>query len=131
LYSWEGAEIICDHIYPCGLTIAPKPGAKKPSIEDIDAPKLRRLTEENPPVTIRGFSKTRNRDLSVNKAEELSKPLPWKFGLTLEIKEKGTDEKGLNNVLSQEWVPFHYDGILKTEKLNKDGTTTLASLLPK
>lgn len=80
---------------------------------------------------MRGFSKTTERDLFVAKSEELGKPLPWKFGLVLEVKDRGADTRGLNNVLSAEWMPFHYDGLFKTEKRTKDdGTEELVSTPP-
>lgn len=80
---------------------------------------------------MRGFSKTTDRDLFVAKSEELGKPLPWKFGLVLEVKDRGADTRGLNNVLSAEWMPFHYDGLFKTEKRTKDdGTEELVSTPP-
>lgn len=102
------------------------------AICDIDAAKVRALAEINSPVVLRGFSKTTNRDLFVQKAKELGEPLEWKFGLVLEVKDKGSDTAGLNNVLSAEWMPFHFDGLFKTVKrLNEDGEEELVPNPPK
>lgn len=123
--------IVCEPIYPAGFIIRPAAGSGKLSIHDIDAAKIRALAEINSPVVIRGFSKTTNRDLFVAKAEELGKPMPWKFGLVLEVKDRSDDTRGLNNVLSSEWMPFHYDGLFKTVKQTKeDGTEELISTPP-
>lgn len=133
LLSWaeEKGGIICEPIYPAGIMIRPAQGPGKLSIHDVDSAKVRALSEINSPIIIRGFSDTTDRDLFVAKSEELGKPLPWKFGLVLEVKDRGADTRGLNNVLSAEWMPFHYDGLFKTEKRTKeDGTEELVSVPP-
>ncbi|KAI5861028.1 Pyoverdine/dityrosine biosynthesis protein-domain-containing protein [Durotheca rogersii] len=138
LLSWpksvegEGVAIKCEPLYPVGLLIRPAAGRNMLSIGDIDAGKVRALAEMNSPVVLRGFAQTRNRDRFVKKASELGKPLPWKFGLVLEVKDRGTDSRGLNNVLSTEWMPFHYDGLFKMGKrLRDDGTEEVVSTPPK
>ncbi|KAG6354455.1 hypothetical protein INS49_004472 [Diaporthe citri] len=115
LLSWaeEKGGIICEPIYPAGIIIRPALGPGKLSIHDVDSAKVRSLSEINSPIIMRGFSKTTDRDLFVAKSEELGKPLPWKFGLVLEVKDRGADTRGLNNVLSAEWMPFHYDGLFQ------------------
>ncbi|KAI1391855.1 Pyoverdine/dityrosine biosynthesis protein-domain-containing protein [Hypoxylon trugodes] len=133
LLSWatEKGGIICEPLYPAGLVIYPAAGRGSLSIRDIDAAKVRALSQVNSPIILRGFSKTRNRDLFVDKAKEFGVPTPWKFGLVLEVKDRGTDTRGLNNVLSAEWMPFHYDGLFKTEKrVREDGTEELVSTPP-
>lgn len=125
LLYWS-SQITCEPLYPCGLMIRPAAGPKTMSIEDVDAAKLRALAELNSPVVLRGFARTDQRDLFVKKAEELGTPLPWKFGLVLEVKDKGADTGGLNNVLSAEWMPFHFDGLFKTAKrVREDGSEEL------
>lgn len=102
------------------------------NINDVDAIKVRALSELNSPVVLRGFAQTTNRDAFVAKAEKFGKPQPWKFGLVLEVKDYGSDTKGLNNVLSSEWMPFHYDGLFKTEKkIKPDGSEELISTPPR
>lgn len=134
LLSWgeNRGGIVCEPLYPSGIMIHPAAGRNKMNIDDVDAAKVRALSELNSPVVLRGFAQTTNRDLFVAKAEKFGKPLPWKFGLVLEVKDYGSDTKGLNNVLSSEWMPFHYDGLFKTEKrVNADGREELVSTPPR
>lgn len=134
LLSWgeDKGGILCEPLYPSGLIIRPALGPNKLAIEDVDAAKVRALSEVNSPVVLRGFSKTTNRDLFVEKTKEFGEPTAWKFGLVLEVKDQGTDSQGLNNVLSAEWMPFHYDGLFKTEKRTKpNGEEELISTPPR
>ncbi|TQN63864.1 Spore wall maturation protein DIT1, partial [Colletotrichum shisoi] len=125
LLRWK-SDVTFEPMYPCGLLIRPAAGPKKLSIRDVEAEKVRALAEVNSPVVLRGFSKTKDRDLFVKKAEEFGRPLPWKFGLVLEVKDQGADSRGLNNVLSSEWMPFHFDGLFKTHNVPQpDGTEKL------
>ncbi|KAH7121510.1 Pyoverdine/dityrosine biosynthesis protein-domain-containing protein [Dactylonectria macrodidyma] len=124
--------VSCEPTYPSGLIIRPAAGAKALSIHDIDSSKVRALSEINSPVVLRGFSQTENRDDFVNKSKELGEPLSWKFGLVLEVKDRGVDTRGLNNVLSAEWMPFHYDGLFKTkETITDDGHIETTSVPPR
>ncbi|KDN65174.1 putative taurine catabolism dioxygenase TauD [Colletotrichum sublineola] len=125
LLQWK-SDVTFEPMYPCGMLVRPAAGHKKLSIHDVDAGKVRALAEINSPIVMRGFSKTKNRELFVKKAEEFGTPLPWKFGLVLEVKDQGADARGLNNVLSAEWMPFHFDGLFKTHKVPQaDGTEKL------
>lgn len=36
------------------------------------------------------------------------------------VKDRGAEGQGLNNILSQEWMPFHFDGMFKTQKHTRD-----------
>ncbi|KAI0107957.1 Pyoverdine/dityrosine biosynthesis protein-domain-containing protein [Hypoxylon sp. NC0597] len=133
LLSWADGKggIVCEPLYPAGLLIRPAAGRNALSIRDVDAAKVRGLSQINSPVVLRGFSQTRNRDLFVDKAKEFGVPMPRKFGLVLEIKDRDADTRGLNNVLSAEWMPFHYDGLFKTEKwVREDGSEYLVSIPP-
>lgn len=129
LYKWsESVEI--EPQYPCGLII--RPTKSNTSVTDLDMLKLRGLVQENSPVVLRGFNDTRDKELFVKKAEEMGTPMPWKFGLILEVKDHGTESQGLNNVLSAEWMPFHYDGLFKVKKeINADGKEVTVSCPPK
>lgn len=134
LLSWgeEKGGILCEPLYPSGLLIRPAAGPNKMAIQDVDAAKVRALSELNSPVVLRGFSKTTDRDLFVDKTKEFGEPTEWKFGLVLEVKDQGTDSKGLNNVLSAEWMPFHYDGLFKTQMITKEnGEQQLISTPPR
>lgn len=118
LLSWgeNKGGITCDPIYPCGLILKPTSGKGAMTMEDIDTKKVRALAELISPIVMRGFCKTPNRDLFLKTAHEFGEPLPWKFGLVLEVKDLGANTQGLNNVLSAEWMPFHFDGLFKTTK---------------
>ncbi|KAJ4985687.1 Spore wall maturation protein DIT1-like protein 3 [Stagonosporopsis vannaccii] len=121
LYQWSSsASVEFEPMYPCGIMIRPSNGAKSLAIQDIDAQKVRQLAEVNSPVILRGFAQTKDRDAYVAKSYEMGVPTPWKFGLVLEVKDCGAEGQGLNNVLSQEWMPFHFDGMFKTQKHTRD-----------
>ncbi|RYP51886.1 hypothetical protein DL768_002854 [Monosporascus sp. mg162] len=134
LLTWatDKGGIISEPVYPAGLLIRPAAGPGTLSIEDVDPAKVRAIAEINSPIILRGFANCGDRERFVHKAGEFGSPLPWKFGLVLEVKDRGVDTRGLNNVLSAEWMPFHYDGLFKTEKrVNADGTEQLVSLPPR
>lgn len=118
LLSWgeDKGGITCTPIYPSGLTIRPAKGRGALTMNDIDTKKARSLSEINSPVILRGFVKRPDKEAFIKKSYEFGTPLPWKFGLLLEVKDRGADTRGLNNVLSAEWMPYHYDGLFKTVK---------------
>lgn len=123
LLNWghEKGGIAVDPVYPCGLII--RPAASKPgtmTMEDIDTQKVRALAQIISPIVLRGFAETPDRDLFIKTSERFGTPTPWKFGLVLEVKDRGADARGLNNVLSAEWMPFHFDGLFKTKKHTDD-----------
>lgn len=120
MYDWGSVPVAFDPMYPSGIMIRPKNGQCSVSIEDIHPWKSRELAERNSPVLLRGFSGTTDRENFVAKSHELGEPTPWKFGLVLEVKDQGTEGQGLNNVLSSEPMPFHFDGMFKTEKIQRD-----------
>lgn len=130
LFSWalEKGGVVCEPLYPAGLMLRPAAGPKALSIEDVDGAKVRALAQRNSPVIMRGFAKTRDRDLFVKKSYDLGEPTGWKFGLVLEVRDRGADSRGLNNVLSAEWMPFHFDGLFKTER--REGTDELVPKPP-
>ncbi|KAB8237017.1 isocyanide synthase xanB [Aspergillus alliaceus] len=128
LYAWS-QPVEIEPQYPCGLIIRPTETA---SATQVDMLKLRELAQENSPVILRGFTDTRDRELYIQKAEEMGTPMAWKFGLILEVKDHGTESQGLNNVLSAEWMPFHYDGLFKIKKeIDADGKEVMVSCPPK
>lgn len=118
LVTWEKAPITASPIYPGGMLLTAD-GSRKSFIEDIDAAKVRALAEYNSPVIVRGFKKTTDRARYEAKAKDFGTPTPWLFGLVLEVKDGGGNTKGLNNVLSAEWMPFHFDGMFKTVKTGR------------
>ncbi|KAM7187445.1 pyoverdine dityrosine biosynthesis [Naviculisporaceae sp. PSN 640] len=124
LWTWSNnAALSISHLYPCGIMIRPAAGPETLTIADVDAAKVRALAEHNSPVILRGFGLTDKRDLYVKKAYEFGVPCPWTWGLILEIKELGMDpKKNPNNTaaLSAEGMPFHYDGVFKTQVVKLD-----------
>lgn len=133
LYQWDCSRAVTfEPLYPCGVLIRPSENAKTLTIEDVDAQKVRELAQHNSPVILRGFARAKDRDAFLAKSYELGIPTPWKFGLILEVKDRGNEGQGLNNVLSQEWMPFHFDGMFKTEKhIRGDGSTYLVPNPPR
>lgn len=132
-FNW-GAEkggVTFEPIYPSGWMVRPAKGPNAMNIRDVDAQKVRALAEVNSPVILRGFFKAPKQDVFIEKAKEFGEPLPWKFGILLEVKDQGMDTRGLNNVLSAEWMPFHYDGLFKTvTKTNENGEEVKVSVPP-
>lgn len=122
--SWaeDKGGITCEPIYPAGLTIRPAEGRGALTMDDIDCKKVRTLSEINSPIILRDFVKRPDKEAFIKKSYEFGEPLPWKFGLLLEVKDRGVDTRGLNNVLSAEWMPFHYDGLFKTVKKVDEAT---------
>ncbi|KAF4968849.1 hypothetical protein FSARC_3815 [Fusarium sarcochroum] len=118
LLSWaeDKGGIMVDPIYPAGLSIRPANGPGSLTLDDIDTQKVRALSEINSPIVLKGFVKKPNRDRFIDLSYRFGTPLPWKFGLLLEVKDRGVDARGLNNVLSAEPMPMHYDGLFKVVK---------------
>ncbi|KIL88528.1 hypothetical protein FAVG1_07773 [Fusarium avenaceum] len=134
LFSWaeEKGGIIVEPMYPTGLTIRPANGPGSLTLDDINTNKVRGLSEINSPVILKGFVKKPNRDNFVNLSHRFGTPLPWKFGLLLEVKDKGHETGGLNNVLSAEPMPMHYDGLFKVVKqIDADGQEKMVSTPPR
>ncbi|KAF5024489.1 hypothetical protein F66182_3429 [Fusarium sp. NRRL 66182] len=118
LLSWaeDKGGIVVDPIYPAGLCIRPANGAGALTLDDIDTKKVRQLAELVSPVVLKGFVKKPNSDRFIDLSHRFGTPLPWKFGLLLKVKDRGLDAQGLNNVLSAEPMPMHYDGLFKVVK---------------
>lgn len=117
--------------YPCGLMISPTETNKNVSMMMIDMRKARGLAELNSPVVFRGFQDTTDIDLFTLKAREMGPIMPWKFGEILVVKDAGTENGGLNNVLSAEPMPMHFDGLFKTITMkDEDGAERLVPQPP-
>ena len=106
-------------LQPCGLMISPKEGVQL-SMDTIDMQKARKLAELNSPLVFRNFTNTNDRSLFILKAREMGPVMPWKFGEVLVVKDAGIQNGGLNNVLSAEPMPMHFDGMFKTAKVKDD-----------
>ncbi|EEP78013.1 conserved hypothetical protein [Uncinocarpus reesii 1704] len=132
LYTWRSGPINVAPLYPCGVMITPSDGPGKLTMKEIDSRKVRALSELNSPVILRGFAGTGDRERFIEKAATFGTPMPWKFGILLEVKDRGADTRGLNNVLSAEWMPFHFDGLFKTkDEIKEDGTIHKVSNPPR
>ena len=110
LYSNLGVDVEIDHIYPCGLRITAI--KENTSFTTLDMQKIRQLAEHNSPVILRGFQGTENREIFKAKSQEMGEIQKWKFGEVLEVKD-ASESGGLNNVLSAEPMPMHFDGMFK------------------
>ncbi|UKZ57265.1 hypothetical protein TrVGV298_011118 [Trichoderma virens] len=134
LFSWgsEKGGVDFEPLYPAGWLVKPSRGPFTMTMQDVDARKVRSLSEISSPIILRGFIKKPNKEQFAKKSEEFGKPTAWKFGLILEVKDQGTNSQGLNNVLSREWMPWHYDGLFKTvTQVGGDGEETLISTPPR
>jgi hypothetical protein len=114
LYDFGELKVEFEHLYPCGLIIRPAPGATtSPSFREVDVQKIRKLAQMQSPVVLRGFTETTDRDLFISRAYEMGTVLPWTFGVLQEVKDHGRKDKAYNNVVSNEAMPMHYDGMFK------------------
>lgn len=114
IYYWGNDEIDFEPAYPCGWYIT-APASSGLTFDDVDMKKLRQLGELNSPVVLRGFKETNNRELFEKKAEEMGTVQSWIFGKVLEVQDGGSETGGLNNVLSAEAMPMHFDGLFNTK----------------
>ncbi|OJD35577.1 pyoverdine dityrosine biosynthesis protein [Diplodia corticola] len=111
LYALPAATSI-EHTYPTGLLVRYPPGT--PFAAGADMLKVRGLAERNSPVVLRGLAGTTERAAFLAKGREMGPITTWKFGELLEVRDGGgSGGGGLNNVLSAEPMPFHYDGLFK------------------
>lgn len=99
-------------------------------MNDIDMQKVRHLAEINSPILLRGFSETKDIETFKTKAREMGSVMPWKFGEVLVVKDAGTEAGGLNNVLSAEAMPMHFDGLFKTKEVITNGVSRLVPQPP-
>ena len=114
LWDFGDTKVEFEHLYPTGLIVRPAAGSQgQPSLRDFDVMKLRKLAEVQSPVVLRGFADTTNRELFINKSYELGEVLPWTFGILQEVKDDRKNDKLHNNVVSDEAMPMHYDGVFK------------------
>lgn len=134
LLSWadDKGGIIISPMYPTGLIIRPVNGPGSLAVDDIDVKRVRSLAEINSPIVLKGFVKKPNRERLIELSYRFGTPLPWKFGLLLEVKDQGQESQGLNNVLSSEPMPMHYDGLFKmTKQADEDGREKIVSSPPR
>ncbi|KAF8323622.1 Pyoverdine/dityrosine biosynthesis protein-domain-containing protein [Cantharellus anzutake] len=117
--DWGNSNISFEKLHPFGMkVIATEVDGKKWRWKDVPMAKVRRLTGKHSLLIFKGFEGVDKTDYTV-KAREMGEIAPWVFGEVLEVKENPNFD--LNNVLTSEAMPMHFDGIFKTKRL-ADGT---------
>ncbi|KAK4185492.1 Pyoverdine/dityrosine biosynthesis protein-domain-containing protein [Podospora australis] len=116
-FGENSSKVWIEPMYPTGLLIRPFASTSL-HIKDIPIRQIRTLVERNAPVCLRDFKQATNRELFIQKAEEMGKILGWpgRYETILSVKDIGTQsgEYRAGSALSAENMPFHYDGIFKT-----------------
>jgi hypothetical protein len=134
LYNWAPLEVEFEHLYPQGLVVRPKLGSTQPSLRDVNMQKVRGLSQVQSPVILRGFADTCDREIYSSKAHEAGEVQYWPktFGMIQEVKDAGRVDKKHNNVVSNEAMPMHYDGMFKfVAETNEDGVEVQKQKAPK
>ncbi|KAI4182038.1 MAG: hypothetical protein L6R41_006245 [Letrouitia leprolyta] len=119
LFNWGSMKLDFEPLYPCGMIVKPQPGIKPYKFEDVDMKHVRRLALSTAPLLLRGFTMEVQKEVFRAKANELGEIQMWPFGDIIEIREN--PGMNMNNVLTNEAMPFHYDGVFKTVKDEKTG----------
>ncbi|KAF8310285.1 hypothetical protein DL93DRAFT_2157882 [Clavulina sp. PMI_390] len=109
-------------LHPFGVLVrapvASGDGAKPMSWADLPMEKVRELAKGYSLVIFRGFGGV-GKDTYVTKAKQMGEVQSWVFGDVLEVKDDPSMD--LNNVLTREAMPMHFDGLFKT-KHDAEGT---------
>lgn len=121
LFDWFGMELDFEPQYPCGMLVRPADGNGPYKFEDADMKRIRKLALSTAPLLLRGFTMEVEKEVFRTKAKELGSIQQWPFGDILEVKENASFD--MNNVLTTESMPYHYDGVFKTAKDEKTGET--------
>lgn len=119
LFNWPGMILDFEPLYPCGMLVKPSAGQGPYKFEDVDMKLVRRLALSTAPLLLRGFTMEVQKEVFRAKAGELGEIQMWPFGDIIEIRENV--DMNMNNVLTNESMPFHYDGVFKTIQDEKTG----------
>lgn len=119
LFDWFGMELDFEPLFPCGMLVKPREGYGPYRFEDVDMKRVRRLALSTAPLLLRGFTMQVDKEVFRSKARELGEIQMWPFGDILEVRENANFN--MNNVLTREAMPFHYDGVFKTIQDEKTG----------
>ena len=119
LFDWFGMELDFEPLYPCGMLVKPKADHGPYKFEHVNMKRVRRLALSTAPLLLRGFTMEIEKEVFRIKAGELGEIQMWPFGDILEVRENGS--LNMNNVLTNESMPFHYDGVFRTAKDEKTG----------
>ena len=119
LFNWPGMTLDFEPLYPCGMLVKPRGGLGPYKFERVDMKRVRHLALSTAPLLLRGFTMEVQKEVFRTKAGELGEIQMWPFGDILEVRENAS--LNMNNVLTNEAMPFHYDGVFKTVKDEKTG----------
>lgn len=114
----KGKSVEFEGLSPFGLLIRPSACSAAVSWMDVPMEKLRSLATRYSLVILRGFGGASQPEY-VEKARQMGEVLPWVFGDVLKVKEDPSID--LNNVLTREAMPMHFDGLFKTKNA-EDGS---------
>ena len=112
LFKWPGMHLDFEPLYPCGMVVKPKQGLGPYRFEYVEMSRVRRLALSAAPLLLRGFTMEVEKQIFRDKANQLGEIVQWPFGDILEVRENA--DFNMNNVLTNEAMPFHYDGVFKT-----------------
>ncbi|CAG8129137.1 unnamed protein product [Penicillium nalgiovense] len=91
LFNWPGIEVDFEPLFPYSMQVRPKEGHGPFKFEAVDIKRTRQLGEIQ----------------------------QWPFGDILEVRENA--DINMNNVLTREAIPFHYDRVFKIVQDEKTG----------
>ena len=103
-------------LYPCGILVTPRPGVV--SLDQLPLHTIRSLGLNHSLVLFRGFESL-SQDEFRSAASQIGSIQSWVFGDILVVKSARTGLQ-LNNVLTNEAMPMHFDGTFKTQ-LDENG----------
>ena len=118
-FDWPGMTLDFEPLYPCGMLVKPAPNHGPYNFEDVSMMCVRRLALSTAPLLLQGFTMAVEKEVFRAKATELGEIQMWPFGDILEVRENAN--LNMNNVLTNEAMPFHYDGVFKTVMDEKSG----------
>ena len=119
LFEWLNMNLDFDPLFPCGMLVKPREGHGPYRFEDVDMNRVRRLALSTAPLLLRGFTMEVQKEIFREKAGQLGEIQMWPFGDILEVRENASFN--MNNVLTNESMPFHYDGVFKIVKDEQTG----------
>ncbi|CAO1613207.1 unnamed protein product [Parajaminaea phylloscopi] len=121
LFNWPGMRLNFEPLHPCGIQVTPEPGHGPYRLEDVDMSLVRKLALSTAPLLLRGFTMTPEKAVFRERAAQLGTIQQWPFGDILEVRENA--DFNMNNVLTNEAMPFHYDGVFRIVKDPVTGQT--------
>lgn len=116
LFDWPGMDVTFTYMYPTGIIIKAKDTGTKYSLHNVHMQKVRALAEQCSPIVLRGFADTTDERVFKAKAWDAGEIAPWTFGIMQKVKDAGRSDRQANNVVSNEAMPMHFDGMFKFVK---------------